>query len=301
MNNKQASLCLFYPDEMSEQDHINRATSGCTRTQLFLGVGYNRREMLKRLAAEGVSVIFRLEEPSRDSSLDVFNSYYSGQGRERIARQVAELQQDVPGLHIEACIAGNEPEGEYDLTRTSTTTWGNKPEPAFPQGRMWQHQYAVGEVRLLLQPMGITTVAPGWSHKRLTPRDAPEPGRQSWARACGEVYNQGPAGMHSYLINYESAEDANRLLWHVGIELERIQGVCWINEINVKTHKLDGDDVGRMGAILGAYDLIAAQPWSDAIKSFCFFAANGRTDEDFSNMIIRDPAAYAALGAWLAQ
>jgi len=295
---KSGTWCLFFPDEMAEQDHNNRAVSGIHRVQLFLGVGYNRREQLHRLAAEGVSVIFRIEEPSRGNQQDVNGSYYTADGRARIARQLSEIRQDVPGLVVEAAIAGNEPEIEYDLTRGDGHEWGNAPEANFPQGRLWLHQYAVGEMRKLLTPMGIVTVAPGWSHRRLTPRDAPEPGRQSWARACGEVYNGGPAGMHAYCHSYTSPEDENRLLWRVGIELERIQGEAWINEISVKSMVLT--DVQRMLAVMRMYDLLAAQPWSGPIKSFCPFVSNGRVDQSWSNMIMRDPQCYVELGAWLA-
>lgn len=298
MRDKRATFCAFFPEPMDDIDRGNLLAAGIGRCQMFLGTAYNRREQLHWLASVGIRAIFRLEEPPSDNSLEIYNSYYSAAGRQRIARQVAELQEAVPGLVVEACIAGNEPEIEYSLQRGSPN-WGNQPEPTFPQGRVWQHQYAVGELRPLLTGLGITTVAPGWSHKRLTPRDAPEPGRQTWARACGNVYNEGPAGLHAYCINWQGPEDENRLLWHVGIELERIQGEAWINELNIKTHRLDGNDVGRMGAIIQAYDLLAAQPWSDAIKSFCFFVSNGRTDQDWSNMIIRDPAAYAALGRWI--
>jgi hypothetical protein len=55
-----------------------------------------------------------------------------------------------------------------------------------------------------------------------------------------------------------------------------------------------------MRAIMGMYDLIFSLPWADAIKSFCPFVANGRAGQEWSAMIMRDPAAYTALGSWLA-
>lgn len=300
MRDKLATFSLFMPEEMSEQDHNNRAVAGIHRVQLFLGVGYNRRGQLHRLAAEGVSVIFRIEEPSRDNPQEVNGSYYTADGRARIARQLSEIQASVPGLVVEAVVAGNEPEIEYTLLR-GVDDWGDKPEPNFSQGRVWEHRFAVGELRRLLAPLVV--VAPGWSDQRLTPRHSPQPGRMTWARIVADVYNGGPAGLHAYSINYSGPagpEDENRLLWYVGNELERIHGEAWINEINVATHALDGQPVVRMQMVMAMYDLLAAQPWSEPIKSFCPFVSNGRADQPWSNMIMRDPAAYVELGRWMA-
>ncbi|MGA7730997.1 MAG: hypothetical protein WCD37_06955 [Chloroflexia bacterium] len=304
MQNKRQTMCLFFPEPMTELDTGNVLVAGVTRVQLFLGVAHDPRqlEQLQWLAAHGIHVILRIEEPSRDNAGEVAASYYQAGNRPEIARKIGELQARVPGLVIEAAIAGNEPDIEYNLTRGSNT-WGDTAEANFPQGRVWEHRLAVEDLRTLLTPMGVLVVAPGWSHKRLTPRDAPDPGRMTWARIVADIYNQGPVGLHAYCINYSGPngpEDENRLLWRVGNELERIHSDVWINEINVASRLFNNRPVDRMLMVLEMYDLLAAQPWTGAIRSFCPFVSNGRTDQPWSNMIMRERECYVRMGAWIA-
>lgn len=304
MQDKQGTLCLFFPEPMDELDRGNVLAAGVKRVQLFLGMASDPRqlEQLRWLAAKGIKVTLRVEEPSRGNAGEVAASYYRAAGRTQISRKIGELKASAPGLVIETAIAGNEPDIEYDLRRGSPN-WGDKPEENFPQGRVWEHRLAVKELRTSLAWLGIVVVAPGWSHKRKTPRDAPEPGRMTWARIVADVYNQGPAGLHAYCINYSGTsgpEDENRLLWHVGNELERIHGEAWLNEINVATHGLDGRPVERMMMVTSMYDLLAEQPWSGAIKSFCPFVSNGRPGEQWSGMIMRARECYELLGRWMA-
>ena len=297
MIEKRQTFALFFPQPMDEADKTNLLISGVQRIQAFLNIAHNNREQLRWLAGHGIRVVFRIDEPSRGNAAEVAASYYRVAGRVEIARKIGEIRMDVPGLNIEAVIGGNEPEIEYDLRRNAV--WGDRPEANFAQGRVWEHRLAVSELRRLLAPTLV--VAPGWSHKQQTPRDAPEPGRATWGRIVSDVYNQGPGGLHAYCINWAGPEDENRLLWWVKHELERIHGDVWINEINVVTHALDTQPVDRMRAVLAMYDLLAAQQWSGAIKSYCPFVSNGLPGQQWSNMIMRARGCYEFLAQWMGQ
>ncbi len=296
MRDKQQTFALFFPEPLANIDQANLLMSRVQRVEMLLSVARNNPAQLNWLAAHGIRAIFRVEEPSRGNIAEVAASYYRPDGRVSVTHRLAEIRASAPGLTIEAVIAGNEPEVEYDLRR-NTPTWGDLPEATFPQGRVWEHRFAVSELRRLLAPTVV--VAPGWSHKQQTPRDAPEPGRATWGRILADVYNQGPAAMHAYCINWLGSEDEHRLLWWVKHELERIHSDVWVDEINVVTHTLDSEPVERMRAVLGMYDLIAAQDWSSVIKSFCPFVANGRSDQGWSNMIMNDRNCYSLLAQWI--
>lgn len=294
MGDKQQTTCLFFPEPLDATDEGNLLESGVLRVQLFYGVASNKTEELTWLASKGRSVILRLEEPNRDNGTEIATSYYNGVARGRITERVSELADLVA---IEAVIIGNEPEFQYDLTRGSKN-WGNKGEPYFPEGRVFAHQYALNEMREELASIGIASVAPGWTHKRIVPRDTPQPGRAMWGRVCTEAYNKCKAGgIHAYQHDWASHEDENRVLWWIGNELERVHTEAWWNEGNANKRAMT--QVQRMGACLGMFDIVDEQPWGDTFTSRCPFVSNGRLDQEWSHMIMRDRICYTVLGQWM--
>lgn len=295
MRDRRATFSLFFPEPMDGIDRTNLVVSGVQRVQMFFLTAYALKDQLRWLQSQGIRVTLRLDEPNKDDAEGIARSYYNTATHGEIKRKLAEMKGLVT---VEAVICGNEPEIEYDLTRGSPN-WGNNPEPNFPLGKAFHHQYALGQLRSMLDGSGTTLVAPGWSHKRIVPRQPPQPGRSVWERICAIEYNKCAAGgSHLYAFGWESAEDENRYLWAAGIDLGRVQTAMHINETNVDSKRLT--PVDRMRAVLAMYELLSAQPWSDAITSFAFFVSNGRAGQEWSHMIIRDPQAYQLLGAWLA-
>lgn len=279
---------------MSQRDHENRVASGVTRVQLFLGVAKNTPAQLDTLRSQGVSVILRIEEPDPGKRA---GSYYDEGAHLQIVGDVNAVRQHV---EVEAVIVGNEPQGFYNLKHGSPT-WGNKPEPEYPNkgGRAEAHRYALGKLRVALQAGGLKVVSPGYKRGRVRPEQPPEPGNATWARECLLEYNKCDAGgIHVYEDSWLSVEDENRYKWAVGEELERVHTSVWLNETNINTRQ--ATDVERMRALISMYDLLASQPWTDGvITSFCPFSSNGRSDEIWSHMIIRDIWAYQTLRTWL--
>jgi hypothetical protein len=300
MQNKQETLCLFFPEpfDAAGVDEGNILASKVRRVQLFLNVAYNSQAQLHWLAALQIRVIFRLDEPSKDNAAQVAASYYSDAGRAEIVRKLRVLK-GIPGLEIEAVIIGNEPEIEYDLTRGSGN-WGDKPEPNFPQGRVWEHQYSLGEIRPQIQALGIKAIAPGFSHRRIRPAQKPQPGKVMWGRICTTEYDKCDlGGSHLYANSWASVEDDNRYLWAAGEECERIHTGVSIDESGVDSAP---SELERMRAIMRQYELLASDPeggWGDVVASFCAFVSNGRTGQTWSHMIMREPQCYVELGQWI--
>ena len=295
MRDKRATFALFYPEPMDEIDRTNLMVSGVSRIQMFFLTAYVLKDQLRWLQSQGIRVSLRLDEPNRDDADGIARSYYNTATHGEIKRKLIEMK----GLvNVEAVICGNEPEIEYDLTRGSPN-WGNNPEPNFPLGKAFHHQYALGQLRSMLEGSGTVLVTPGWSHKRVVPRQPPQPGRSVWERICAIEYNKCAAGgVHVYAYGWESDEDVNRYLWHAGIELGRVQTAAWWNETNTDNKRLTPLD--RMHACLAMYEQMAQQNWSEPIKSFCPFVSNGRAGQSWSHMIMRDPACYTLLGQWMA-
>ncbi len=282
------SLSLFFPDRMDALDRANLEASGVKRVQMFLGVAANSIEQLDYLASKGVRVSLRIEEPNRGQEAA---SYYNPNTYGDILNRIRAVKAHVG---IEAVIIGNEPEHDYDLTWSGA--WGNNPDQWFraPGGKAQAHAGAVAQLGSAVKALGVGVVSPGWSHKRITPRDAPQPGRASWRELALPAYNACDAnGAHIYAHDWSSEEDDNRYLWTLGEEVARCHRSVWINETNV--HK--GEDVWQMESIIKMWQLIGAQPWGGRVVSFCPFVANGTGVGYDPIYIIRDPAAYRVLGA----
>lgn len=280
---------LFYPAPMDGQDKANLAASGIRRVQLFLGMAGNFPDQLDYLASKGVKISLRIEEPNHGEE---GASYYNRNNHGAILAQIRAVKARVP---VEAVICGNEPEHPYDLTWQSGN-WGNNPDTWFrgPGGKAQAHADAVGALTFALRTLQVPCVSPGWAHKRITPRDAPLPGRASWRELTAPAYNQCAAnGAHIYCHDYVSDEDENRYLWAAGEEVARCHRAVWINETNV--HK--GEDVWQMQSIIKMYKLLMAQSWGGRIVSFCPFVANTGGPGYDQIYVIKDPQAYALLAA----
>lgn len=287
----RSRFALFFPQPMDAQDKANLATSGIKRIQLFLGVANNYPLQLDYLAGQGVRVTLRIEEPSSGQEAQ---SYYHAATHDVILSQIREVQKHIP---VEAVIIGNEPEHDYDLSWQSGN-WGNQPDQWYPGagGKAQAHADAVMLLGIRLKMRGLGPVSPGWSHKRMTPRDPAQPGRATWRELCAPAYNRMDNGAHIYALNWMGAEDENRYLWALGNELERCHRAVWINETNVGAKDLR--DLERMRAVIDVARLIGSGAWGNRVVSFCPFVSNGLANPSWGHMRIREPQAYAELRDW---
>jgi len=292
MFNKRTAFSLFFPEPLDDQDYLNLHICEIKRVQLFYLSALNLPRQLEVLASMGVRVTLRLEEPFM---VPLEGSYYDPLAWAGIRAGVLHIRQRV---EVEAVICGNEPAHGYSLT-WSSRNWGNLPDSMFPNqgGRAAAHARGVAGVVAALRGV-CKVVSPGWEHKRITPRDAPEPGRATWRELCLGAYNSCDGnGSHVYGIAWLSPEDENRYLWSLGHEVERCHRAVWLNETQVGARALT--DVQRMDAVMGMADLITEQEWGGRVVSLTPFVSNGRPDEAWSHMRMRDPRAYERLGRWL--
>lgn len=285
----RATLALFFPEPMDALDRQNLLTSGVRRVQLFLDTAVSHPEQLDWLAAQSVKVILRISEPDRGKEA---SSYYNPNTYGDILNRIRTVKEHVG---VEAVIIGNEPEHDYDLT-WSSLNWGNNPDLWFraPGGKASAHAGAVAQLGNAVKALGVGVVSPGWSHKRIRPQQSPQPGRMSWRELTLPAYNACDAnGAHLYADDWASPEDENRYLWALGEEIARCHRAVWVNETNV--HK--GEDAWQMQSVIKMYQLIQSQAWGGRMVSFCPFVSNGNGAAYDPIYIIRDPAAYAMLGA----
>ena len=306
MRDKLATFSLFFPEPLSAQDRANFEMSRVKRVQLFLQVARNnpilpdqdgieeakRARLLEYLHSQGASVTLRIEEPDPGHSAA---SYYNESNHAGIVADFAYVNERVP---VEAGVVGNEPQGFHSQQRGSPN-WGNNPEPEFPQGRAYAHQYAVGKLRRLLKAAGYKVVAPGWKRGRVRPQQQPQPGNATWARICTDEYNACDAcGAHVYEDAMQGGVDDERYLWAMGEELERIHTKAWINEGNINSPS--ATQVQHMEACLRMYDLLYRQAWTaGVIESFCPFVSNGQPGQEWSHQIMREAECYRILGEWM--
>lgn len=289
-------LSIFYPAPMDTTDYNNLDRSGVRRIQMFYRTALALPGQLGELKRRGIRVTLRLEEPGSNDPKPT--TYYNGQSRMQIRDNLYALSKAV---WLEAVIAGNEPEIEYDLTWHSATAvgWGNtaNTEPLYAGGRLWEHQAAVAVLKSTLSGLPIRVVTPGWSHRRMTPNDPPQPGRATWARGCSEAYGEADCnGAHIYALYWLTEEDRNRFKWALGGELERCHRNVWINECNVG----HGTALERMAAVIEMAQIARShREFGYRVESFCFFVANGLGVGYSGGFILRDPAAYDLLGTYM--
>jgi hypothetical protein len=247
--------------------------------------------MLQWLAQQGIRLTIRIEEPNAGEER---GSYYDWPAQVPIMAKIRAVQALVD---VEAVIVGNESEGPYDLTWASHN-WGNTPDATWilPGGKAQAHNAAVHAMGLLLRPLGVKVISPGWAIRRITPTDPPQPGRMSWRELCAPSYNECDYnGVHIYEYSAISPEDDNRFLWTLGEELARCHRAVWLNEFNVST----GTALERMRACIHFAQLIDATPWADRVQSITPFVSNGTGVGYDPGYVMRDPQCYTELAAWL--
>lgn len=311
MSLERARWALFFPEPMDEADKGNLEACGIKRVQMFLDVAANMARsvpghspaQLQWLASRGVRLTLRVEEPRRGQESV---SYYNRATNESTLSKIDAVRQFVP---VEAIVMGNESEGDYDLTWSTQAGWGNNPDQWFPRpgGKAQAHMEAVlalGQAIHTRWQGAVKPVTPGWTHKRLTPRDPPQPGRSSWREIVLPAYNgmlDGrqvylPAnGAHLYAHNWLSEEDRNRYLWAAGIEVERCHREIWLNETNVNNVP-NGTALERMTAIVGMAQLLSQQEWGNRFVSWCPFVSNGLGNAYKPGYVMRDRVCYVMLG-----
>ena len=298
---------LFFPQPPDEQDLNNLAVAGVDRAYLHFWMVQEHMDALVNLGERGVRVILRIEEPSPQMAYMDPRSYYHERGPEAICATLNLYQRFAD---IEAVTVGNEPEHEYDLTRTARSEkggWGNFPFGVWQHwaGKAGAHAEAVGRVADALYDSGVKVVSPGWTHRRITPHQPAEPGRASWARLCTDAYNRcHGGGIHLYGYGHETlhkdGEDYNRLLWALGHELERVHTEPWVLEAN--TDKEEGSEVEHMMWCIKMFEAITNPVHSHGanLGAFIPFTSNGVPGDSWPHrFLMRDPAAYRVLGEYL--
>lgn len=310
---QRARWQLFFPEPMDALDRGNLEACGIRRVQMFLdvaanmasGAGGQSPDQLDWLASRGVRVTLRIEEPARGREAQ---SYYNPGTHGAILSKIDQVRQHVG---VEAAIMGNESEHDYDLTWASTN-WGNNPDQWFPRpgGKAQAHREAVlalGQAIHQRWAGAVKPVSPGWSHKRLRPKDPPQPGRQSWREIVLPAYNgmvdgrqvYDPAnGAHLYADNWISEEDRNRYLWSAGIEAERCHREIWLNETNVN-NVAGGTALEHMSVIVEMARLLSEQEWGRRFVSVCPFVSNGLANAYRPGYIMRERSCYELLAARL--
>lgn len=283
---KQDWFCLFFPEPLDGIDTQNLITSGVRRVQVFFKTALAIPAMLTGLAALGVRVILRVEE----------DDYYDDGAPSRVVDGVRAIMQLV---QVEAVIVGNEPEQGYDLT-VGSPNWGNNPDALFAKGKAFEHAYAFDGVRKLLVGLHVKVVSPGWSCNRMTPNDAPQPGRETWERICSMAYGQADYnGAHVYVLNWLGDEDSNRYKWELGNEEERCHKPLWINECNSGSSQATA--VQHMAAVLQMADIARTHPQlASRVASFCPFVSNGLGPPSYPMAyVMKDPRCYELVAAWM--
>lgn len=300
---------LRFPMPLDEQDRDNLSASGARRVIIEFWQQQNHMGNLVELGQRGVSVILNVEEPDPPRAHIDPRSYYHPDGARAIL-EALNIYRDF--ANIEAVVVGREPEHEYDLTWASDPAeggWGNTPWGVWKDdwaGKASAHADAFERVVEVLRRSGVKVVSPGWTHRRITPHDPAQPGRMTWARLCAVAYNKGAAGAihlygHGAQTLYKDGEDYNRLVWALGNERERVHTEPWI--IEADTSPEQGGDVDHMNWCIGMYEAITnpAHANGQGLGAFIPFTSNGVPGENWPpRFLIRDPAAYQVLGAYLA-
>ncbi len=269
----RTDFCLFFSMPLSAQDWINLSVSGVVRVMLPLSLAYGKPDIPRRLGQMGRRLVLRLEE-----------TYYSDDAPLRVSEQVKAVQALCP---VEAVILGVEPDNAFDATYASPD-WG--------QDWAYQHRNATALVANAL-PAGVKRISAGHTMRSISEDEPPAPGREAWAEICRPVYSQLD-GNAMHLYGYSS--DGNyvntlRALFALKMAQERFHKPIYIDEIAFAS----GTPVERMRAVLSFARLLERHPLGERVRMLCPFVSNGDGKAYDPRLIIREEAAYTAIGEYI--
>ena len=281
----KSDFTLFFSLPLDETDWQNLAASQVKRVMLPFSVA--TPDTLSRFAQMGLRVVLRVEE----------GSYGDPSAGGRIAQGVIAARSHAV---IDAVIIGTEPDAGPDWTFGSRN-WG--------QERAFAHRSAFDRVRHALQFARIRAISPGWTTRSVTEDDPPQPGRTSWREIMSgpEILQDGTrsfgyqdadgCGVHFYQYRLVSAVDELRFKFYLKEQAELWHKPLWIDEVNID----NGDPLTRMRACIAMADMLVSGPFATGprVAMFCPFVSNGDAHGWSPGYLMRDPACYTELGAWL--
>ena len=283
MSFARTSLGLFWTLPPDDLDWQNLSSSSVKRMQLVASVA--DQVMLRRLRDSGVTgVALRMNE----------GDYSSASLRLMWRDRIAPL---VP-LGVDTVIVGVEPDHAYDM-RFGSPTWG--------QAAAAVHRDNLAAMLQLLRPLHVRVVSPGWTSRTRDMNwvEGVFPGEQSWLEITREAYNACDLnGFHWYSYDgtpYDVNERMRRTLW---LEQGRRHKPLYIDEVGVDR----GTPVQRVTVYLHLATLLlntGSPPtpfeFSGArVEALVPFVSNGNGRGWDPAYLIRDPAAYALIGRFMA-
>lgn len=274
-------LLWSVPPDGVDRDNLRR--SGVRLVEVTFNIA--TEALVDMLASAGVRTICaRLNE----------GDYYTADARRATADRVARLMPK--GLtHVQI---GCEPENAQDM-RFGSRSWG--------QEQAYLHGNATREMYLSLFALGVKTISAGWTERGWYRNwdEGVQPGVYPWLEETRLAYNDCDYnGAHLYMSDgttYDIEERARAYLWE---EQARRHKPLWIDELGVTPSV--GDNLAKMGIYLrfASYLLRTDRrtPLGGAgerVEALIPFVSNGNGIGWDPRFILRDPAAYDLLGAWI--
>lgn len=274
---------LFFSLPLDPQDWLNlQASSVCL---VMLPLEFADNQTLDRLKGMGVRVVLRVNE----------SDYYDDLAPGRIRNHVFTANQHCP---VAAVIVGNEPDHPLDW-RYGSNTWG--------QEWAYLHRRRFDAVRLALQAIAAKVVSPAVTMRAITEDDVPQPGRTTWREIMclpDEAKRQGYLEADGNGVHlYQHAWDGPVNMWRVKVALREYEELwhqpLWIDEVGVVSAS---GSVARMQAYIDIAEMLLSHPLGWRVECLIPFVANGSPGNPPSwppQYLMRDPQAYALLGAWM--
>ncbi len=272
------ALALFFSLPLDEVDWRNLERSGARRVMLDFYISATDTT-LKELQRRGYGVILRLND--QDASTRDLRELWS------------ELQRK-KGIcpNIDTVIIGNEPDVGLDFKYNSTGWYGEE--------RAWPHAQRVQKLIDMLAGPGWKLVTPGWECHVKSEDDPPHPGVVSWRDYCAEAYQDyrvAGHGAHLYAYAFKSIVDEIRVKWQLRELKERFhRGPIYLDEVGFAS----GDSEARMRQFVAFLGLLAGSPgMMDRVALIVPFVSNGTGQHYEPQWVLRSPASYDLLGAFL--
>lgn len=269
------------PPDAQDWDNLRR--SRVKLVQITFNIA--TEALVSTLANRGITTItVRLNE----------SDYYTSEQRRVSTDRIARLMR----LGLTHVIIGVEPENAVDM-RYGSRTWG--------QEQAYLHGNATREMYLSLFALGVKTISAGWTVRGWFRNwdEGVQPGVYPWLEETRLAYNDCDYnGAHLYMSDgttYDIEERARVYLWE---EQARRHKPLWIDELGVTPSV--GDNVAKMGIYLRFASYLLRtdrrQPLGGAgerVEALIPFVSNGNGIGWDPRFILRDPAAYDLLGAWI--
>ena len=263
---------LFYSQPLDALDISNLGRSKVKRVMVPFTMA--DAPLLAHMASIQVSVVLRLNE--RD--------YYRDDIGAVVKREVSWRMQHA---RIEAVICGVEPDNGVNL---------NYGSPDWDAQKAWKHAAYLGKVIEGLRGTGVKVVSPGWTAQSISEDEIPCPGRATWAEICRHTYDLcDGCGHHEYQYGWRSEVDRLRLKFSLKAAQERWHKPLWVDELGVMT----GSQVERMQAYIDVARMLETHPLGQRVEMLAPFVSNGNANGWDAGYLLRDPAAYDMLGAFL--